>query len=102
MTVVRSHKLAEEELISAVEKELADDFNLREFTFLKRFEIPRALPKLTNLQYSRDVSESLLTEHIAVAGDNQLNGSLNAAMIAGESAAEIAHRATSQSLLTFA
>ena len=46
-----------------------------------------ALPKLTNLQYEMLPSETRLTTQVFLAGDAQLNGSLNAAMISGERAA---------------
>ena len=46
-----------------------------------------ALPKRSNLQYEMSPSETRLTTNIFLAGDVQLNGSLNAAMIAGERAA---------------
>ena len=46
-----------------------------------------ALPNLQDIQYEMLPSETRLTETIFLAGDTQLNGSLNAAMIAGERAA---------------
>ena len=46
-----------------------------------------ALPRLDNLQYDILPSETRLTTTIFLAGDTQLNGSLNAAMISGERAA---------------
>ncbi|MGK0386243.1 MAG: hypothetical protein ACI849_000852 [Patiriisocius sp.] len=46
-----------------------------------------ALPNLKDIQYEMLASETRLTETIFLAGDLQLNGSLNAAMIAGERAA---------------
>ena len=52
------------------------------------YEIPRALPNLRNLQYELAPSEAQLTNSIFLAGDTQLNGSLNAAMLSGESAAK--------------
>lgn len=55
--------------------------------FLKRYRIPMALPRLDNLQYEMLPSETRLTTNIFLAGDTQLNGSLNAAMISGERAA---------------
>jgi hypothetical protein len=46
-----------------------------------------ALPKLNDLQYEMLPSETRLTDSLFLAGDTQLNGSLNAAMISGERAA---------------
>ena len=51
------------------------------------YEIPNALPKLNNLQNEIPPSETRLTSTIFLAGDVQLNGSLNAAMLSGEQAA---------------
>jgi hypothetical protein len=51
------------------------------------YSIPKALPNLTNVQYEMLPSETRLTDRIFLAGDMQLNGSLNAAMISGERAA---------------
>ena len=49
--------------------------------------IPQALPKLNELQYEKPPSKTALTNRVFIAGDTQLNGSLNAAMISGEKAA---------------
>ena len=46
-----------------------------------------ALPNLADLRYEMAPSETRLTSRLFLAGDTQLNGSLNAAMIAGERAA---------------
>jgi len=45
------------------------------------------LPKLSNLQYDISPSETKLKDGIFLAGDVLLNGSLNAAILAGEKAA---------------
>jgi len=55
--------------------------------FIKLYYIPRALPKLNDLKYEMMPSETRLTNGIFLAGDTQLNASLNAAMISGERAA---------------
>ena len=49
--------------------------------------IPMALPNLVDLQYNMAPLETCLAPNIFLAGDTQLNGSLNAAMISGETAA---------------
>ena len=87
VTVVRQHNLSSEELIIAIQKELKEHCNITTSKFLKRYSIPRALPALENIQYEVDASETQLTSSIFLAGDVQLNGSLNAAMISGERAA---------------
>ena len=101
VTVVKNHDLDEKTLIEQVKRELKEKFQITDVTFLKRYQIDSALPALTDLQYARDEGENLLTEKIALAGDHQLNGSLNAAMISGESAATIVNRTLSGKNISF-
>ncbi|MEM6686389.1 MAG: FAD-dependent oxidoreductase [Bacteroidota bacterium] len=87
VTVVNDHNLSEKFLITKVQEELQQHCGITDCTFLKRYVIPKALPNLQQLQYSMSPSETRLTTQVFLAGDVQLNGSLNAAMIAGEAAA---------------
>lgn len=87
VTVIDEKKLTKEALITRVEKELHTECGIESVKFLKHYAIPMALPQLNNLQYEMLPSETRLTANIFLAGDMQLNGSLNAAMIAGERAA---------------
>ena len=87
VTVVKEHDLTEKELIEKVKIELKNECNIEGATFLKMYNIPKALPNIENLQYDLSPSETKLTDHIFLAGDVLLNGSLNAAMLAGEKAA---------------
>lgn len=87
VTVVKSHKLSNEALIKRVEEELKHYCGISITRFIKQYTIPKALPQLHDLQYEMAPSETRLTSSIFLAGDTQLNGSLNAAMIAGERAA---------------
>lgn len=87
VTIVKRHYLSEEELILRVQRELRDHCGIECHKFLKRYIIPMALPELKNLQYEMLPSETQLTSRIFLAGDTQLNASLNAAMISGERAA---------------
>ncbi|MBG7610960.1 FAD-dependent oxidoreductase [Polaribacter sp. BAL334] len=87
VTVVKNHQLNEQSLIEKVQKELEIFCGIRDTTFLQRYEIKKALPKLTNLQYKLSHTETQLNSAVFLAGDVLLNGSLNAAMIAGEKAA---------------
>lgn len=87
VTVVKKHGLTPEALKIQVEKELQQFCGEGIYRLIKQYEIPKALPKLTNLQYKILPSETRLTERIFLAGDVHLNGSLNAAMLSGESAA---------------
>lgn len=89
VTVVKSHNYNEEDLVKKATKELADFCGITGLKFIKRYEIKKALPKLTNLQYELSSTETQLTSNIFLAGDQLLNGSLNAAIISGERAAQV-------------
>ena len=87
VTVVKRHQLNEKDLIDKVVEELHAKCGISDISFLKRYQIKKALPKLTNLQYEISGTETKLKSSIFLAGDQLLNASLNAAMIAGERAA---------------
>lgn len=87
VTVVKDHGLTEKELIERVKNELKKECKIEGITFLKLYNIPKALPKLNNLQYDITPSETKLKDGVFLAGDVLLNGSLNAAILAGEKAA---------------
>ena len=87
VTVVKEHQLSEEQLIATVTKQLKEECHIDTITFLEIYSIKRALPDLKNIKYEVSPSETQLSSSIFLAGDVQLNGSLNAAMIAGEKAA---------------
>lgn len=87
VTVIDRHQLSDEMLISRVKDELEEHCGIVSPQFIKLYSIPQALPNLQDLKYAMHPSESLLTPGVFLAGDTLLNGSLNAAMISGESAA---------------
>ena len=87
VTVIDRQNLTNKQLVTEVQKELKELCNIDSCTFIKQYNIPMALPNLQDIQYEMLPSETRLTETIFLAGDTQLNGSLNAAMIAGERAA---------------
>ncbi|MDA9251275.1 FAD-dependent oxidoreductase [bacterium] len=87
VTVIDRQNLTNKQLATGVQKELKELCNIDSCTFIKQYNIPMALPNLQDIQYEMLPSETRLTETIFLAGDTQLNGSLNAAMIAGERAA---------------
>ena len=87
VTVIDKQNLTDKQLVTEVQKELKELCNIDSCTFIKQYNIPMALPNLQDIQYEMLPSETRLTETIFLAGDTQLNGSLNAAMIAGERAA---------------
>jgi len=86
VTVVKDHSLTEKELIERVKNELKEECKIEGITFLKLYNIPKALPKLNNLQYDLSPSETKLKDGVFLAGDVLLNGSLNAAILSGEKA----------------
>ncbi|MBT2160674.1 NAD(P)/FAD-dependent oxidoreductase [Zobellia barbeyronii] len=87
VTVVENQNLKGEDLTERVKLELKEHCGIDSCKFIKQYSIPMALPRLDNLQYDMLPSETRLTTNIFLAGDTQLNGSLNAAMISGERAA---------------
>lgn len=78
-----------EESIAQAEQDLLRHSQLPNdaLTFLKRYDIRQALPKIGTVAYDQLPSNSRLTERIFLAGDQQLNGSLDAAMKSGRAAA---------------
>ena len=87
VTVVKEHQFSEKQLIAAVTKQLQEECTIDHLTFLAVYHIEKALPDLKDIKYEVSPSETQLSSGIFLAGDVQLNGSLNAAMIAGEKAA---------------
>lgn len=96
VTVVKDHGLTPEALQIQVEKELKQYCKIDAVRFIKRYSIAKALPKMENLRYEMSPSNTKLTASIFLAGDTQLNGSLNAAMISGERAGLGVHEAISK------
>jgi len=87
VTVIDDQGLSNESLVEAVQTELKELCGITTTNFIKLYSIPMALPKLEDLKYEMMPSETRLTNGLFLAGDTQLNGSLNAAMISGERAA---------------
>ncbi|MFK7746923.1 MAG: FAD-dependent oxidoreductase, partial [Kordia sp.] len=87
VTVVEKHQLKEAELIKIVQDELKKYCGIKNAQFLKHYYIKQALPNLEDLKYEMLPLETRLSDSIFLAGDTQLNGSLNAAMASGEKAA---------------
>lgn len=87
VTVVDNQNLPSDKLIQRVQTELKQYCGINTTKLIKHYNIPMSLPKLKELKYNALPSQTRLTDTIFLAGDLQLNGSLNAAMIAGEKAA---------------
>jgi len=88
VTVVEDHNLTEEALITKVQSDLKRYCNIDDTVFLQHYKIPKALPKLHSLRQTISPSETQIKPTLFVAGDQLLNGSLNAAMHSGERSAE--------------
>jgi protoporphyrinogen oxidase len=87
VTVVKKHNLSPELLQIQVENDLKKYCGIETIRCIKHYTIAKALPNLNDLKYAKTPAETQWTDTLFLAGDTQLNGSLNAAMIAGENAA---------------
>ena len=87
VTIVQKHSLSKKDLISRVTQELQEQCGIRDVSFIKMYDIPKALPNIKDLKYESTSTRTRWSDHIFLAGDSLLNGSLNAAMLAGEKAA---------------
>ena len=87
VTVVRPHHLGIDELKLKVEQDLAQYCGIKDCQFIKHYRIEKALPQIDDLKHEMLPSQTKLTDSIYLAGDQLLNGSLNAAMVSGERAA---------------
>jgi protoporphyrinogen oxidase len=87
---ILEHSLSEKELIKAIQAELERVSGIKGeyFKHLKTYEIAYALPTLEDMKYSVAFTETKITDHVFLAGDYLLNGSINAAMTSGRLAAE--------------
>lgn len=87
VTVVKSHKLEESELISRVMEELESICGIENPRFIKRYKILKALPALDSLTAEWTEKKGTWGAKVFIAGDHLLYGSTNAAIISGEMAA---------------
>ncbi len=87
VTVVDSQGYSNGQLTRYVKNELQEYCGIFSPKLIKHYDIPNALPNLKNLKYDIEPAQTQLTDKVYVAGDTQVNGSLNASMISGEKAA---------------
>ncbi|WP_298952946.1 NAD(P)/FAD-dependent oxidoreductase [uncultured Nonlabens sp.] len=87
VSVIKKHNLSEQQLIERVVKELREETQIKANELVKLYHIKKALPQLDSLNYCMSPSETQLTDHVFLAGDQLSNGSLNAAMLNGKAAA---------------
>lgn len=88
VTVVDHLDLPEDVLLRGIHKEMKEYCGVNIKRLLKSYHIGQALPKLERTDYDIDPEETQLTDKIFIAGDVCLNGSMNAAMLSGQRAAE--------------
>ncbi|GGE44714.1 protoporphyrinogen/coproporphyrinogen oxidase [Psychroflexus planctonicus] len=87
VSVVKLHHLNKDDLIKQVEKELQTYCGIESVEFKRYYKIKKALPVMYTVNYMMPPSETQLKDRVFLAGDQLSNGSLNAAMLNGESAA---------------
>ncbi len=90
VTVIKDHNLHEDFLVKTVIKELQDLCGIRNLRFLKMYDITKALPDRKHISYVPLKEDIKINDHLILAGDHLSNGSLNAAMLSGEFAANLA------------
>ncbi|MFO7744107.1 MAG: NAD(P)/FAD-dependent oxidoreductase [Psychroflexus sp.] len=88
VSIVKQHKLSKEELKERIAKDLKDFVGIDTVDFKQFYHIEKALPIMQTVNYMLPKSETQLKDQIFLAGDHLANGSLNAAMLNGESAAQ--------------
>ncbi|NNK10775.1 MAG: NAD(P)-binding protein [Flavobacteriaceae bacterium] len=88
VTVVKEHHLNEKELVRQVSKELHALCGIEDVSFLRRYQISKALPKLPSLTAQWTEENGKLGKSIFIAGDHLLYGSTNAAILSGEMSAQ--------------
>ncbi|MEM8928575.1 MAG: FAD-dependent oxidoreductase [Bacteroidota bacterium] len=88
VTIVKPHTYSKKRLIEKVSEELQQLFQFESLDFIEHFAVNKALPDISNLKNDLTPEETRLTTRIFLAGDTLLNGSLNAAMLSGERAAQ--------------
>ncbi|WP_339865212.1 NAD(P)/FAD-dependent oxidoreductase [uncultured Algoriphagus sp.] len=83
-------ELKEKELIKNVQSELESltRINAEYFKFVKSYYITYAIPTVDDMKNSIPFTECKIADHVFLAGDYLLNGSINAAMASGRIAAE--------------
>jgi protoporphyrinogen oxidase len=71
-----------------IELEALTGINASFFSPIKTYEINEALPQVDDLKYNLQPTQTKVHDHVYLAGDYLLYGSLNAAMLSGRRAAE--------------
>lgn len=72
----------------AIELEVLTKIAAEHFHLLKIYEIVESLPQVEDISHHMDATHAKIYDHVFLAGDYLLNGSINAAMTSGRKAAE--------------
>ena len=89
-TIVRDNHLSDEDLFQRAANDLTKHTGLEKLTYFHHIHIPKALPLLNNVTYQPHRDVVRMSDTIFLAGDHLANGSLNAAMLSGALAANMA------------
>jgi hypothetical protein len=90
ISVTLREGMARESIIGQAEQDLLRHSRLPNdsLRFLAKYDIIHALPNLSEVTYRYDPTHARVADRIFLAGDHQLNGSLDAALRSGRLAAE--------------
>ena len=88
VTIIKGHDLDNNFLVKRVIDELEKYCNILNPEFIKMYHISKALPENKSVKNRLSTKEICINDHLFLAGDHLLNGSLNAAMYSGELAAK--------------
>ena len=88
VSIVKPNTLSMEELKTRITKDLKKHIGIDTIEFKQFYHIEKALPIMHSVNYMLPKSETQLKDQVFLAGDHLANGSLNAAMLNGESAAQ--------------
>ncbi len=89
ISIVEETKLSDAELVDHIKEEFTQLTGQKheEMEFIKMYKIRQALPILNDIRSSIEPTATKIQHNVFLAGDYLLNGSLNAAMASGRSAA---------------
>ncbi len=87
VTVIDSKSFSNGNLIDRVKYELKKYCRINVIRLISQFNITKSLPDLHDISYTKTPSEFQISNSIFLAGDHELNPSLNAAITSGEMSA---------------
>jgi len=88
VTTLKHSKKPDKEIIDTILAEVKKYTGSTRVDYIHHYRINQALPDIQGLRMTIQPGESQVLEHVFVAGDHLLNGSLNAAMESGRVAAQ--------------